>query len=363
MVTNLYDERNKIKGVGTTVQSYTYFFRKDVTYCSYIMMLEPNEIYSITKTGGNKFRVCLWNYYPRTSLYDEFIADPKLNYLTHPSYIVIDNDEETTCTFNSGDYSYCTILFDNTGDMSATFDITNQSMIKYYLPNELLSDKFIVNNTIDANSPLWTMWNARLAFGMNASTAPVPTINNQQLFNKGTIITYNTGSKDFNRWGYHVFEAYDKDLYNRITMLLDKHMNEYSKKVAELYYYIGASHKANSYAWFRLGSDVAKHSFMFDRDTFQANGRCDFRNVVTLPRISPTNDLITTYSTVAAADNAYEAENYPDENNACLLYVFLKDAENGSMFYDTDRNKIVVKVNNQWCDMNVTPVENNTYNF
>lgn len=365
-VDNLYNENCKIIGEGTQLESGYYQYRDDPTYKTYNFYLNPNETYNIIKIGGNKFRVCLWYWKPVKR--QASMEDKDRYYKSHPSKVVIDDDDTTEISFNSENYLYCTILYSNDGT-DATFEITSTSNKRYYIPNEFINnnlpalDPFTINNSSDNLSDVWTQWNARLAFGMNTENAPVPTLNNQQLLNKGTIITYNTGNQRFNRWGFHVFEAYDKNLYNRITLLLDKHLNELNKRVAELYYYTGASHAGSSYAWFRLGSDVKDHSFMFNRDEFVAYGVSDLRNVMTLARISPTNDLITTYETVADADAYYEPENYSIENAKCLLYIALKNAQNGSMFYDTDRNKIVVKVNNEWCDMNVTPVENNTYNF
>ena len=80
-------------------------------------------------------------------------------------------------------------------------------------------------------------------------------------------------------------------------------------------------------------------------------------------RYSLNTDIDNAYSTVAEADNAYEAEKKPKENIKCLKYIALKNAENGAMFYDTNRNKVVVKVNGKWHDVQTSEVPDGTYNF
>lgn len=223
---------------------------------------------------------------------------------------------------------------------------------------------YVLDGEANSSNAIWTQWNNRLAFGMNTATAPVPAQFNGQIFADGTIIAHNTGDNSHNRWGFHVFEAYDSGNYNRITMLVDKHTSEYdSKKSAELYYYTGSNHAAASYGYFKLGSDVAYHSFLFSRDKMIASGEIDCRFPVTLARISPSDDLDDTCNTVAAADAAYEPESSATNNLKCIKYLALKNAEDGCMWYDTDRNKVVVKINGAWHDLNTTVVPDGTYNF
>ena len=220
----------------------------------------------------------------------------------------------------------------------------------------------VITNDVNAGNHIWTDYGARLAFGMNTTNAPVPTISNQQFVNFGTFILMKASSR--NRWGFHVLEAYDNTNYNRITMLVDKHTSEFdSKRSAELYYYTGANHHASSYGYFKLGSDVAYHSFLFNRDKMLAAGEIDCRFPVTLARISPANDLDPTYETVAEADAAYEPENQATSNIPCLKYIALKNAANGCMWYDKDRHKVVVKINGKWHDVNTTEVPDGTYGF
>lgn len=219
-------------------------------------------------------------------------------------------------------------------------------------------------NPAAAENDIWTQWDSRLAFGMDTENAPVPFQVSGQLLADGTIIAHNTGDKIKNRWGYHVFEAYAKNNYSRMTMLLDKHNSETGGKPSlEYYYYIGADHHAASYGNTKIGSDVKYHSFCFDRDKLTAYGEIDSKMPITLARISLANDIDTTYDTVAAADAAYEPESNPEANNKCLKYIALKNAENGAMFYDTDRDQLVCKVGGRWRDIPFTEITDAAYDI
>lgn len=217
---------------------------------------------------------------------------------------------------------------------------------------------------VNAESELWSQWNSRLSFGMDPAAAPVPFQIGGQLLVDGTIIARNAGTKDKNRHGYHVYEAYSKDNFSRMTLVLDKHEAETNGKPSmELYYYTGANHFASSYGNTKIGSDVALHSFCFDRDKLTAYGEIDSKLPITLARISLTKDINTDCKTVKEADLAYEPEAYPEENLKCLKYLALKNAQNGAMFYDTDRNKPVMKVNGQWCELPLLPIEDMAYDI
>lgn len=221
-----------------------------------------------------------------------------------------------------------------------------------------------ITNPIDASDPIWTQWNGRLAFGMQPSTAPVPFKVNGQMLVDGTLMTHNSGTQDKNRWGFHVFEAYAKNNWARLTMLLDKHTAEAGDKPStEIYYYIDRHHNAASYGNTKIGSDVAYHSFCFDRDRMTAYGEIDAKMPITLARISLANDLDTTHKKVEDADAAYEAENYPEENNRCLKYIALLNAEDGAMFYDVDRDRPVMKVGGIWCDIPFTVISDPAYDI
>ena len=270
---------------------------------------------------------------------------------------------------------YMRIMMRNKNNTSAAMDVSMYSNITF--AKVIIGEKdytsilntfdyehggLSVSNSVDITNELWGKWDGRLAFGM-ADNAKVPFYVDGQLFANGTIIAANTGAKTNNRWGYHVFEAYAKDNSSRMTMLLDKHSNEDGKPTLEFYYYTGKDHKATDFGNTKIGSDVIYHSFMFDRDRLLAYGEIDCRMPITLARINPTTDIDNAYSTVAEADNAYEAEKNPKENIKCLKYIALKNAENGAMFYDTNRNKVVAKVNGKWHDVQTSEVPDGTYNF
>ena len=219
-------------------------------------------------------------------------------------------------------------------------------------------------NSAQNTNVLWTQWDSRLAFGMDTENAPVPFLINGQLLCDGTIIAKNSGTKDKNRHGYHVYEAYAKDNHSRMTLLLDKHSAEADGKPSmELYYYTGANHFAASYGNTKIGSDVAFHSFCFDRDKLTAYGEIDCSMPVTLARISLSKDLDSTYATVREADMAYEPEAAAAQNMKCLKYLALRNARNGAMFYDTDRNRPVMKINGQWCALPFAPIEDAEYDI
>lgn len=216
-----------------------------------------------------------------------------------------------------------------------------------------------IKNAINSLAEIWQRWNGRLAFGMNTSSAPVPLEIEGQLYANGTIIAHNTGSQNNNRWGVHIYEGYSLDNYSRMTMLLDKHRNEMNGKPSlEYYYYTGASHRAQDYGSTKIGSDAKYHSFFFNRDEFTCVGLADFRFPITLARLDPST-LNRTYSTVADLDAHVDAETDASNHLSSLRYIYLKNAENGTMFYDTARAKVVCKINNAWCDLAYTDASSN----
>lgn len=247
------------------------------------------------------------------------------------------------------------------------FNFKEDSTLLSYI--QAVASGITITNSANSANDIWSLYDARLAFGMDTANAPVPTINKQQLVNYGTIITMKGSALGEpnnyrNRWGLHALECYDNTNYNRITMLTDKHQ-EYGRKEADLYYYTGASHKNSAYGFFKFGSDVRNHSFDFSRDEMIADGVINAHSVIQLARINQNTDLIRTYDNYEEADTAYEADQAATSaNNAkCCKYIQLKDAENGAMWYDSVRHKVVVKVNGVWCDLQTTPVPEGTYDF
>ena len=372
---NLFDKELIQKGVWLGPSNEKYQFRHVETTTanrSYIFPLIKGEIYSIEKNLTDRFRVGLFADYPAG-------FDGTLNtmYDSCPQKIVVDDETQTACTFNSENYRYCVVTYTISGQ-DIDMVITNSSNTKYLLKKCYIKDYlpvipqpeifktdggYVLENDINKDNNLWKMWNARLAFGMNTSAAKVPTYNKGQAYFDGTVITHNSGNMNSNRWGFHVYEAYAKDNYSRMTMLLDKHNSELNKKSLEFYYYTGSSHYASAYGNTKIGSDVAYHSFLFDRDRLTAYGEIICEYPITLARISIKNDLITDYDTVSKADNAYEPENYYENHIKCLKYIMLKGAKNGAMFYDTDRDKAVIKINGKWCDIVTSNTPENAYSI
>lgn len=214
------------------------------------------------------------------------------------------------------------------------------------------SKELNIVNRINPNNKLWAQWNNRLAFGMNTANARVPVEIDGQLYANGTIIAHNTGVNSNNRWGFHVFEAYAKDNYSRMTMLLNKHDVEMDGKPSlEFYYYTGANHHEKSYGYTKVGSDVMYHSLYFGRDKLIAGGVIDCRYPLTLANISLTNDIDETYETVEEADNAFEPEDDAQKNVKCLKYIYYKNATNGSLYYDKDTNHVMAKIGGEWQEL------------
>ena len=263
-----------------------------------------------------------------------------------------------------GEYSYIRFLMrkkdiplDDTSnpitpDLGSMLTIVDKENKSEYLNYIAFNKGLKIVNPINKDSELWTQWNNRLAFGMIPTRARVPFNIDGQLYVNGTIIANNTASQNNNRWGFHVYEAYAKDNYSRMTMVLDKHNNEFDNKpTLEYYYYTGANHHAKSYGYTKIGSDVLYKSFLFSRDKMIAGGVIDCRFVLTLANISKTNDFNTTYETVEEADNAYEPENEAVENVRCMKYIYYKNATNGSLYYDKDTNHVMAKINGKWQEL------------
>lgn len=374
--TELYNPNLKVKGRGTRAENNSNgVYVNDSTYRSYVFALTEDANYTIEIDGGNAFRVALWNDMPIPRNDDN--DSGAYAEIARPAYFVIDDAEETECTFNSGNYKYCSILYaTNTSATEATFSIksdtdTYELSKQWYSTDVGDGGVYIFNPELNPLNEYWEKWDGRLAYGMNTSIAPIPVQMESQLFVDGTIIAHNNSTSNiysqrgYNRWGMHLYEGYSRDNYSRMTMLTDKHSNEFGdgKKSLEYYYYTGASHKADAYGNTKIGSDVNKHSFAFNRDVMTASGVIDCLFPIQVARINTNTDLDDTYTTVASADTAYEAEGNPDANIKCLKWIYLKNATNGAMFYDTLRQKLVVKIGNQWHDVQTTPVPNGTYNF
>lgn len=214
-------------------------------------------------------------------------------------------------------------------------------------------------------NPDWPNWQKRsYSYGMDKSKVPVPIFFDSPISTNSTIMVRG-GDNYKKRWGLHVFEAYAADDTSRITMILNKHFEE-GLPVAELYYYASAYGQGlNAYNWFRIGSDVPYHSFMFSRDRAIFYGQTEFRNLIRLDNIG-AEDLSEEntdwkksneeakktvkrgdYPTEGTYRHAITAEGYKKESKY-LKAQALKNAGDGTMFYDRDYNIIVAKVGGKW---------------
>ena len=176
------------------------------------------------------------------------------------------------------------------------------------------------------------------------------------------------------RWGLHVFEAYAADDKSRITLILNKHIEE-GLPVAELYYYASVyGQSTQAYNWFRIGSDVPYHSFMFGRDNAIFYGAVEMRNIFTLDSIGK-DDLLDKMPPRAQWKKEAE-EKYPTESfktkkeaqraHAGVMYQYeskvqkkkeLENAKDGAMYYNKDLNAVLVKIKGKWHKVLTEPIE------
>ncbi|MBK7132004.1 MAG: hypothetical protein IPH69_04015 [Bacteroidales bacterium] len=204
----------------------------------------------------------------------------------------------------------------------------------------------------------WNKWKLRgYNYGFNPQLTPMYTTVNGILSTPYMVqVRGNENEKNKKRWGFHVFEGYAKDDISRITMLVNKHTEE-DKPLAELYYYGSVyGHSEAAYNWFRIGSDVRQHSYMFSRDRAIFYGSLKLTNVLTLGNIGKDNLL-------AEKPKGDDESNYIEDAKH-VNYKELKTSGDGTMFYDKDNNIVVIKINGKWMKLMVEPLpENVTYDF
>ncbi|MDF9796818.1 hypothetical protein OKW21_002081 [Catalinimonas alkaloidigena] len=196
----------------------------------------------------------------------------------------------------------------------------------------------------------WSKWDNRgYSFGFNTSLTPMYTNVNGILSTPFMIqVRGNEDEKNKKRWGYHVFEGYATDDKSRITMLVNKHVEE-DKPVAEMYYYGTVyNHSAPAYNWFRIGSDVRQHSFMFSRDEAIFYGSLKLSNALTLGSIGKDN-------LQKVQPEGDDERNY-EESAKYVNYKALQQSDDGTIFYDKDRHMVVIKIDGEWMQLNVTPL-------
>lgn len=204
----------------------------------------------------------------------------------------------------------------------------------------------------------WSMWEQKgYHFGFDPRNTPMYT-NIDGIISTPYMIQVRGNSIEENkkRWGFHVFEGYASDDKSRITMLVNKHIEE-ERPVAELYYYSPLwGHSNAAYNWFRIGSDVRQHSFLFGRDEAIFYGSLQLTNTLSLGRIGK-EDL----RKEEPAGN--DEENY-EESAKHVNYKALRDGEDGTIFYDKDHHMVVMKIDGQWMKLQVVPLPDSiNYDF
>jgi hypothetical protein len=225
----------------------------------------------------------------------------------------------------------------------------------YQVDQQSITQRLELKSDID---PGWDRWQERgYSFGFDPQLTPMYTTVDGILSTPYMIqVRGNSMEKNKKRWGYHVFEGFASDDKSRITMLVNKHI-ELEKPVAELYYYGTVyNHSPEAYNWFKIGSDVRQHSFMFGRDQAIFYGSLKLTNALTVGNIG-YDDLLK------------EKPEGDDETNfeadaKHVNYVELKKSGDGTLFYDKDLHMLVIKVNGAWMKVNVTSLpEGVEYDF
>src|SRR5690606_16212972 len=203
------------------------------------------------------------------------------------------------------------------------------------------SDKYSLSFSSDIDSS-WNLWDTRsYHFGFDKNKTPMYTTVDGILSTPYMIqVRGNENEKNKKRWGFHVFEGYASDDMSRITMLVNKHVEE-QRPVAELYYYgTEYNHSEQAYNWFRIGSDVRQHSFLFGRDKAIFYGSLKLTNALTIGNIGE-EDLLE-------EQPSGDSERNYEEDAKYVNYRKLKEGGDGTLFYDKDRDIIVVKVSGVW---------------
>jgi len=193
----------------------------------------------------------------------------------------------------------------------------------------------------------WGKWSNRgYGFGFDPALTPMYTTVNGILSTPYMIqVRGNHNERNKKRWGYHVFEGFAKDDKSRITMLVNKHVEE-ERPVAEMYYYGTVyNHSEPAYNWFRIGSDVRQHSFMFSRDRAIFYGALKLSNGLTLGNIGRDNTM--------KEQPGGDDENNHEESAKYVNYIALKEGGDGTMFYDKDNDIVVIKVEGEWMQLKV----------
>ncbi len=193
----------------------------------------------------------------------------------------------------------------------------------------------------------WPLWKERsYNYGLDIRHTPVPLFFDAPIMTNSTIMVRGQDSSS-KRWGFHCFEAYADDDISRLTMLVNKHV-ELKKPVAEIYYF-GSGYNHGAYNWVRIGSDVKGHSFLFDRDRAIFYGSLELENILTLAGISAAELDPKPFKADADKHSAASAKS--------VKYNALKNAKDGTLYYDKDRKMVVVKIDGKWNRVMVEPLD------
>jgi hypothetical protein len=219
------------------------------------------------------------------------------------------------------------------------------------------SNRYRVSLSSDIDTT-WNKWSQRgYYFGFDPKLTPMYTMVDGILSTPCMIqVRGNEDERNKKRWGYHVFEGYARDDKSRITMLVNKHIEE-GKPVAEMYYYGTVyNHSEPAYNWFRIGSDVRHHSFLFSRDQAIFYGSLKLKNALTLGSIG-RDDLLKDKP-------EGDSETLSEESARHVNYKALKESGDGTIFYDKDRDMVVIKIAGKWMKLAVEPLpEEVKYDF
>lgn len=235
--------------------------------------------------------------------------------------------------------------------------------------------QIVFNSFIDPN---WQKWQERpYSYGLKTGKVEVPLFFDAPI-NTASTISVRGGDLHKKRWGLHLFEGYAADDKSRITMLVNKHVEE-GYPVGEFYYFGTAYNQTDAmpYYWMRIGSDVPYHSYMFSRDRAIFYGSVDMRWLLTLPNIS-SSDLRDTPVSKAEADkiraaaraklkredfetdsyykHAVEGEFYKEFAKYTRRKEF-KNVKDGTIFYDSDRKIVVIKIGGKWHKLSAEPLD------
>ena len=319
---NLYIDDLKVVNYGTDTAANYYRYGNINNYRSYVFPLDPDKTYTITKSGGNRFRVCLWRAQPIAAANATSVDNSQDYFVSHPSAVVIDDNSATTCSFNSANYLWCTILYSNAAEDAALTITTNDSS-RRRLARHYSSDLVPVAKPIN---PQWDKWSdVRYYYGFDKNVQPIfNTV--KGVLESDTMISVRGGRGRWNTaasfQGGHVFEGWSGDELFRLTMLVGK----FSQAMAciQTYSPAGLSEANRRFGWVKVGSDEQ------NKGTDFAQGWTKFYTPVTLQ------------SRTSAPTSVTDCDLNPQ------LSGYGSSVPVGTMYYDSTVNKVKVYTSDGW---------------